>query len=196
MRKKSHVILANCLADHIDNEKLKYHRTAFCVGNLLPDLKPSFVTVRHEYEVNFDHVCAAIQQLTETCGRFEFDSAYYWMQMGEISHYVADYFTFPHNVHYTGTLVEHTQYEGDLKNDLKSYILDGHAEAHLKKRIAFNSFEQVIEFIKKAHAVYEMQERSVKEDIQFIITVCYQVIQGIVHLVEARLAKTLVPCFA
>lgn len=196
MRKKSHVILANCLADHIESQQMKYHRTAFCFGNLLPDLKPSFVTVRHEYHVNFESVRTSIRQLVEECGQFEFDSAHYWMRTGEVAHYVADYFTFPHNEHYTGTLVEHSYYEGDLKNCLKAYILDGCAEVHFTKKIEFNNFEQVIEFIKKAHCIYEMKERSVEEDIKFIITVCYQVIQGIVHLVEARLSEQLMPCFA
>lgn len=196
VRKKSHFILANCLADHIESEQMRYHRTAFCFGNLLPDLKPSFVTVRHEYHVNFETVCTSIRQLVEECGRFEFDSAHYWMRAGEVAHYVADYFTFPHNEHYTGTLVEHSYYEGDLKNRLKVYILDGSAEAHFTKQVEFNCFEQVIEFIKKAHCIYEMKERSVEEDIKFIITVCYQVIQGIVHLVEERLSEQLVPCFA
>ena len=196
MRKKSHFILANCLADHVENEQIRYHRTAFCIGSLLPDLKPSFVTVRHEYHVNFESVCTTIRQLVDECGRFEFESAYYWMQVGEVAHYVADYLTFPHNAHYTGSLVEHSCYEGELKNDLKAYILDGHAEVHFRKKVSFDSFEQVIEFIKKAHRIYEMKERNVEEDIQFIITVCYQVIQGIVHLVEERISEQLVPCFA
>lgn len=196
MRKKSHVILAKCLADHIENKQIKFHRTAFCFGNLLPDLKPSFVTVRHEYHVNFETVCTSIRQLVETCGRFEFDSAYYWMQIGEVAHYVADYFTFPHNSHYAGTLVEHSYYEGDLKNELKAYILGGHAEIHFRKEVSFENAEQVIEFIKKAHSIYEMNQRSVEEDIKFIITVCYQVMQGMVHLVEERLAEQMVPCFA
>lgn len=194
MRKKSHIILGKCLADHVD--QIKYHKTAFCFGNLLPDLKPSFITVRHEYNVNFESVCASIRQLVEECGRFEFDSSYYWMQVGEVAHYVADYFTFPHNEHYTGTFMEHNYYEADLKNDLKAYILGGHAEQHFQKDVTFDSFEQIIEFIKKAHKIYEMKERCVEEDIKFIVTVCYQVVQGIAHLVEERLAEQLVPCFA
>lgn len=196
MRKKSHVILAKALADHIESKQMSFHRTAFCFGNLLPDLKPSFVTVRHEFNVNFDSVCVSIRKLVEECGRFEFDSSYYWMQLGEVSHYVADYFTFPHNSHYTGTFMEHNVYEGDLKHNLKAYILGGEAEVHFRKDIAFENFEQVIQFIKKAHDIYEAKQRTVEEDIKFIITVCYQVLQGIVHLVESRIAETLVPCFA
>ena len=118
------------------------------------------------------------------------------MHVGEISHYVADYFTFPHNIHYTGSFMEHNLYEGNLKNDLKAYILSGDAEVHFRKNVAFENFEQVIQFIKKAHDIYESKQRCVEEDIKFIITVCYQVLQGIVHLVEARLAEALLPCFA
>lgn len=196
VRKKSHVLLGKCLADQLDSRDLRFHKKAFCYGNVLPDLRPSFVTVRHEYHVNFDMVCDKIKKLAEDCTFLDRYTSGYWMKMGEVAHYVADYFTFPHNAHYTGSLVDHTYYEGDLKNKLKEYILGGHAGQHCEKEVSFDSFEEVIAFIKKAHAIYEMKERSVEEDIQFIISVTYQVIQGVIHLMEAKFAPEMEPVFA
>lgn len=196
MRKKSHVLLGQCLAEQLDSRDLRFHKKAFCYGNVLPDLKPSFITVRHEYRVNFDMVCRKIQRLAEKCNFIDRYTAGYWIQLGEVAHYVADYFTFPHNEHYTGSLVEHTQYEGNLKNQLKEYILGGHAEVHFKKEVTFDSFEEVIAFIKKAHAIYAMEQRNVEEDIQFILAVCFQVMQGVIRLMEAKFAPALVPSYA
>ena len=57
MRKKSHILLARYLADQMPaNISLQSHRKAFCLGNILPDIQPSFVTKRHEYFGTFDEV--------------------------------------------------------------------------------------------------------------------------------------------
>ena len=44
----------------------------------------------------------------------------YWRRLGEVMHYMADYFTFPHNRNFTGNLYEHNKYEKHLKNHLKT----------------------------------------------------------------------------
>ena len=55
VRKKSHILLARYLADQMPaNESLQSHRKAFCLGNILPDIQPSFVTKRHEYFGTFE----------------------------------------------------------------------------------------------------------------------------------------------
>lgn len=44
------------------------------------------------------------------------------MDLGQISHYLADYFTYPHNKIYPGSLKDHCSYEEKLKRDLRRYI--------------------------------------------------------------------------
>lgn len=196
MRKKSHILLARCLADQMPKDELQSHRKAFCLGSILPDLRPSFLTTKHEFNVNFDTVSDKIKKLTVDCDIDERKARVYWRQLGEVTHHVADYFTFPHNDTYQGTLLEHGQYEADLKRDLKTYIKSGEAVYNCKKEIRFVSFEHIIEFIKRAHTVYVAKERNVQEDIQFIITVCYQVMQGMIKLLEEKLGQVFHPCFA
>lgn len=196
MRKKSHILLARCLADHVQAGDLQSHRKAFCLGSILPDLKPSFLTTKHEYNVNFESVQEKIKDLTVGLRPDERNARVYWRQVGEVTHHVADYFTFPHNDTYEGTLLEHGQYEAELKRGLKNYILSGKAVKNCQRQVKFTSFEQIITFIKKAHELYVLKERNVQEDIQFIITVCYQVMQGIVHLLEEKLEVALHPSFA
>lgn len=194
MRKKSHILLARCLADHIQAGDLQPHRKAFCFGSILPDLKPSFLTTKHEFNVNFASVQEKIKNLTADCKIDERNARVYWRQVGEVTHHVADYFTFPHNDTYEGTLLEHGQYEAELKRGLRNYILSGRAVKNCRREVGFANFEQIITFIKKAHELYVSKERNVQEDIQFIITVCYQVMQGIVHLLEEKLEVALDPC--
>ena len=102
--------------------------------------------------------------------------------MGEIFHYIADYFTFPHNRTFTGTLVEHNSYEKELKNQLKSYIRNGDADQYAGYAIRFTSFGQLTEYIQDKHAVYLKKERNISDDIRYILNVCFQVFQGVCSL--------------
>lgn len=53
MRKKSHVLLAQYLANNNTAMNLQAHRKAFCLGSILPDMKPSFLTTKHEFQGTF-----------------------------------------------------------------------------------------------------------------------------------------------
>ena len=123
MRKKSHILLARYLADQMTvSESLQSHRKAFCLGNIfLPDIRPSFVTKRHEFFGTFDEIQEKLKKLVEE-GMDQYKERVFWRRLGEIFHYIADYFTFPHNKTFTGSLVEHNSYEKELKNRLKSCI--------------------------------------------------------------------------
>jgi len=192
VRKKSHVLLGSCLAKHLNSKELKFHKKSFVWGNVLPDFRPSFVTVRHEYHVNFDMVCEMIRDLTEDSFFFDRYTSKYWRTLGEISHYVADYFVFPHNAHYNGNIVDHTFYEGNLMKQLRAYVKSGEAGKQLQneisKEVSFDDFEDIISFIKKEHDLYAMKESSVEEDIQYIVAMCYQVTQGVIQVMEAKFA--------
>lgn len=179
MRKKSHILLARYLADQMEvSESLQSHRKAFCLGSILPDIRPSFLTKKHEFFGTIDEIEGKITRLVEVAPE-ERNERVYWRQFGEVIHYMADYFTFPHNKTYTGTLIEHGQYEKALKNDLKSCIKSGEAGRHVKEAISFGCLSDLFTYISESHEQYLRKTRNVAEDIEFILNVCFQVIQGI-----------------
>ena len=107
MRKKSHILVARYLADQMSvEESLQSHRKAFCLGSILPDIKPSFLTRKHEYFGTFEEIQQKMRQLVE-CRSGRVKERVYWRRLGEVMHYMADYFTFPHNINFTGNLYEH-----------------------------------------------------------------------------------------
>ena len=106
----------------------------------------------------------------------------YWRRFGEVIHYMADYFTFPHNKTYTGTFTQHNHYEKVLKNRLKSCIEQGEAQRYLEPAIHFASFSTLIDYIEATHEKYLNKLRCVEEDIRFILNMCFQVIQGLVQI--------------
>ncbi len=186
MRKKSHILLARYLADQLTvDESLQSHRKAFCLGSILPDIRPSFVVKKHEYFSTFGEIQEKMLQLVEH-GALEGKERVYWRNFGEVLHYVADYFTFPHNRTYTGSLYEHSQYEKILKQRLKICIKSGAAGAYVFRDVYFKNLEELTEFIQVSHTSYLRKKRNITEDIQYILMVCYQVIQGIVQLCTRR----------
>ena len=109
---------------------------------------------------------------------------------------MADYFTFPHNKNFTGNLYEHNKYEKHLKNQLKRYIESGAAGKMAVTPMEFGSFQELIAYIGAAHERYLLKERNIAEDIQYILSVCTQVIHGILQLAAKRLGREYVLNFA
>ena len=176
--------MARYLADQMPvEESLQSHRKAFCLGSILPDIKPSFLTRKHEYFGTFEEIQQKMRQLVE-CRSGRVKERVYWRRLGEVMHYMADYFTFPHNINFTGNLYEHNKYEKHLKNHLKRYIESGAVKSMEVQPVCFGSFSELVEYIKGRHDRYLLKERNIAEDVQYILSICFQVIYGILHLVS------------
>lgn len=189
LRKKSHILLARYLADQMPaNVSLQSHRKAFCLGNILPDIQPSFVTKRHEYFGTYNEVRSKITELVSE-GAGHWNERVFWRRTGEVMHYIADYFTFPHNRTFDGSLREHNSYEKNLKNELKSFVRSGKADVYAEKNIRFENLSQLLAYIRMRHSEYLNRKRNIDEDIHYILSVCYQVFQGLFQLCVAVAAS-------
>lgn len=191
MRKKSHVSLAKHIVNISDIPGFDKHRKAFYVGSVLPDCKPSFLTRRHEITETFNLVENGIQKLTKGYGDMEDLSTMYFTKLGEVIHYIADYFTFPHNKEYSGNIRQHCIYEGKLKNKLQEYIRNL-SEKDLRKwkynlRLEeleqFNSVADICEFLREEHRSYIRRgNHSVEEDCKYIVGICSKVAMAVLHV--------------
>ena len=65
---------------------------------------------------------------------------------------------------------------------LRECILSGAADSQLEEAKQFESFEELVEYIRERHAYYLESPRCIADDIRFILRVCYQVVQGIFQL--------------
>ena len=189
LRKKSHILLGRYLADQMSEVySLQQHRKAFCLGNIMPDLRPSFLTTRHEFFGTFSQLQEKMRELIERNPE-EDNARVYWRRFGEVMHYMADYFTFPHNTNFTGNLYEHNKYEKHLKNHLKRYIESGAADRMVILPVNFGSFRELVEYIGNAHERYLLKERNIAEDVQYILRICSQVIHGILQLAAKQFGR-------
>lgn len=188
MRKKSHISLARFLVRKAGDDVLRRRWKAFYVGSLLPDCRPSFLTVRHEYDVTFDMVEQKIRKLMEDPMHWTEDSMRYIIDLGQIFHYIADYFTFPHNSNYPGSLRDHCIYEKYLKFRLRSYIQERAYALRVNEGERLYSVEDILGYIRRNHQEYMEKYRSVEEDCEYITRVCLQVLASMVYLVHSSAA--------
>lgn len=83
--------------------------------------------------------------------------------LGKITHYAADIFTFPHNLHlFSGTLREHMAYERRLD---EAIMLDMDAIPDAPDQIAAG----VSGYLEGLHGEYEAAKPSMENDISFIL---------------------------
>lgn len=188
MRKKSHISLAKYIVGSLDEQDLVKHKKAFYLGSILPDCKPSFLTVKHEMEGTFPKVQRELKRLVELQQSSKINMRVFYRNLGEMIHYIADYFTFPHNAKFSGNLKEHCIYEKHLKNTLKDYIQSGEARKNqpqiLKSVQNLNSTEAICNFIRKKHDAYIKLKNNVEDDCRQIVSLCHQVVAAVLQLVH------------
>ena len=182
MRKKSHISLAMHIVDSLDIKELDKHRKAFYIGSILPDCKPSFLTTKHEFYGTISMLHEKIHEMTMEYNSNKFNERSFIMDLGQVLHYIADYFTFPHNMTYDGTLRDHCIYEKELKHSLRAYIKNGEAQKAYAPAKGIDTPEALFHFIDKAHQDYLKLKRSVEEDCMYIVRVCHQVAEAILAL--------------
>ena len=51
----------------------------------------------------------------------------------------------------------------------------------------FDSVEAIVAFVQSAHVEYLSRKRNVEEDCKYIVRVCHQVVQAILHLLNTGL---------
>ena len=104
--------------------------------------------------------------------------------LGVITHYIADYFTFPHNIEYPGTMTEHIHYEAQLKVDFREFVRKmKETHAHFQE-VNMRSADEICAFIKKCHTEYLHAVKSVENDCRYILQICAQVVGSILHLLQ------------
>jgi len=90
------------------NEKL------FLAGNLFPDLIHSYIWCRHEYQHSREYIRKKLEVLKKRPKLFSF-------HLGVLTHYICDYFCYPHSACYDKGLVQHIIYEIRQKVPEKFY---------------------------------------------------------------------------
>ncbi|MDD3173915.1 MAG: zinc dependent phospholipase C family protein [Herbinix sp.] len=189
MRKKSHISLAKFLVNNMQVQDLKEHKKSFYIGSILPDLKPSFLTKRHTFDETFETLIDEIKKITVDYDINKGINRYYARHLGVVTHYLSDYCTFPHNSIFEGTITEHIYYEKELKYSLKEYVNREDTQRERKHGPVLCTFDEIIHLILKTHKEYLKALKDVHKDIQYIIDLCYKVVDAILSFFELAMIQ-------
>lgn len=189
MRKKSHISLAGYLLRSMNLQGLYLHKKAFYFGSILPDCVPSFITRRHSIDETFDILRDEIIKITDDYEIEKGITRYYTRHLGVITHYIADYFTYPHNRTFMGSVKEHCIYENELKFALREYVRSGESMIERTKSSILKSVDEILDFIKEMHEEYLKVTSKVKIDCKYIVEMCQQVVDAILQIFEANFAN-------
>lgn len=191
MRKKSHISLAGYILKNMKSVELTAHKKAFLMGSVLPDCIPSFITRRHNLDETFTILEKELYKVTEIDDTDKGIDSRYCRHLGVITHYIADYFTFPHNSIFPGNLKEHCAYEKELKNVLRDYVSNNSISHERRINKAFESVDEILEFIRKMHKSYLKAVNGVKADCRYIVELCFRVVDAVLQLFELKLGSKL-----
>ena len=167
MQKRSHKLLASSLLKSHKGFGKRRHELAFLFGSFQPDCNP-FTFLRgsfrarafcgHSFSNSHRYICRKIQTLQQCkCWKTR-----HYYTLGKLTHYLADAFTFPHNVHFPNSLMDHHRYETELRLSLQK---------HLSSRsLLFRSHcPDLMASIPRLHRQYALTESDIHGDIHYIL---------------------------
>lgn len=90
----------------------KLNLLGFMYGNILPDLSSSFNSQPHNIKASLNYIINRTDTLLKGACENPFHHSYgYSRNLGVITHYLSDYFCYPHQDHYNKGLKDHSIYE-------------------------------------------------------------------------------------
>ena len=104
MRIDIHFSIAKRICAEIKGLGFHLNEKSFLFGNLFPDLIQSYIWRRHEYHDSKDYIRKKIESFKKRPFFFSF-------QLGIVTHYICDYFCYPHSSVYDKGLLQHIIYE-------------------------------------------------------------------------------------
>lgn len=120
MTKKAHIALATHVAGKIGLKQNAVRKFIFYSGNIWPDVSIMFLIKRHYITNTFNHLERLINWLNDRKIKMSDNKLLkgrYLLHLGKVNHFIADYFTLPHNITFEGVKA-HLIYERLLLKSL------------------------------------------------------------------------------
>lgn len=174
MRKKSHWHLADYLMRDNERPAIEF---MFKVGSVAPDFMIRSMIRGHSYDSTTQRVERRLEKLEEK-GCWNLVSAY---RLGYVTHYLADYFTAPHNTHGEFGFRDHCSFE---KQQLR--LLCSQLDGQWGAPIQYENHADVMNYLKAVHDEYLMQNPEVETDCNYIVNVTEQVSYQMFSLFNQR----------
>ena len=114
MRLDIHHKIGKTICSEFKESECHINEKWFLLGNLFPDLIQSYIWRRHDYQHSREYIRKKLTILKKRPRLFSF-------HLGILTHYICDYFCYPHCNYYDKGLVQHILYEIRQKAPKKYY---------------------------------------------------------------------------
>lgn len=153
MNKPGHILMTK----QVIPKELKHYRMFILAGAIMPDLLIHTYVIGHTWKSAHRRVLKRLERL-KYWGNVNAVS-FFWL--GYLLHYIEDFFTFPHNDAYTGSLAEHVAYEAKMYESLSEYY---QRESVNINDMSFFTSDTVINDLLALHKEYMVKESSIDND--------------------------------
>lgn len=187
----SHTRVGSLLLDYVeDTTGVAFDQKAFLYGNLKPDLTGTYLTKRHYPSLMFDEVMDMIRDFSADYRIGAQNGRSLSVALGEICHYITDFFCFPHNDDiYNHCLLRHYLYEKRIAAGLRRQLTREKFLGWAAEAPEFWTVEQLIAYIKQEHEAYRAEARhSITDDLEHICRMCVIVVTALIHACSRRAA--------
>lgn len=174
MISKDHRLLGEFLAQQMIKNTSPLAIHLFVTGCVFPDHNPLTylrgLYMRHPLKSHF--LFLSYPEILRLCNKLENRKKLYiwdYYTLGALLHYVADAFTFPHNEHYTGNMMEHAQYEHTRLHPVFEQYL---TEEFRIAKYTTNRTQRLKTTFSELHDSYMETEPAALSDAKYICQVC------------------------
>lgn len=121
---QSHSLIAENVYNHLQQHLgIELQKGFFIYGNIKPDIAPRLFKIPHYIDESLPFISNEICQLSNTpLSKDQINLKQFSIQLGVITHYIADYFCHPHHDReaFKARLFEHLKYETLLHEHMKN----------------------------------------------------------------------------
>lgn len=181
----THIRIANMLLKHAEDTcGVKLEPSSFVYGNLKPDLTCTYLKKRHNPSVMMEDVVEKIRVFTENYKIGPENGADLSVDLGEICHFVADFFTYPHNDDiYPHNLFIHYVYEKRASFVVRRKITEQTFHAWADTMVAPLTYDALIVRFRKLHEGYRTQKtHGIDDDFMNICKMTSMVLLAIINI--------------
>ena len=187
----SHIRVAHLLMDYVEQTcGVTFDSSGFVYGNLKPDLTGTYLTKRHNPSIMMDEVMDKIRAFTEKYTIGPVNGRELSVDLGEICHYVTDFFTYPHNDDiYERNLLAHYLYEKRVALVIRRRMTEDKFEQWASPIIPPVTVDALIARIGSMHDAYRAADRrhGINDDLVHICRATAMVVLSIISIVYEQM---------
>ena len=181
----SHTYVAGLLLSHVrETMGVSFDDAAFCYGNLKPDLTGTYLTKRHYPSLMFDEVMDKLRAFCETYTIRAQNGRDLSVDLGEICHYLTDFFCYPHNDDiYDHNLLAHYIYEKRIALTIRRRLTETRYDRFIEPVLPAYTVDSLIARIEALHDRYHaLPAHGIGSDLEYISRVTAMLVLSVVNI--------------